>query len=180
MRPLPSTSERGTTAILLSAAAVAVAGLVLLAVMLTQPRVRTGVAGEAVRAGRLTFSVSEAAWVGHDMASMGQMPMPGMPAEDASRLHVKVLVGNASDGRVPLRAEDFRLLSASGRSWSAQRATVPASTDLSAGQSLVGDLYFEVPDGQSGFRLSLSQGRARGLLTLPLPGSMNHAERNMK
>lgn len=150
----------------------------LLSVRLGQPRVRHAAPGQTVSVGPLSLSVEDAAWVGHDMSSMGPMPMDDGPAPGTVRLRAQVLVGNRKATSVTVEARDFKVLAASGASWVPQRATLPPTTDLPPDGSILGDLYFEVPQGETGFELSLTRGRERAIVPLAVSGSVTHADQH--
>lgn len=182
---LDDASHRGATCtlVLFGAALAALAGAVLLTFMLAQPRLKTAEGREPLEVGGLILSVQAAGWVGHDMSSMSNMPMGApedMPADGHRRLHAEVLLSNDTGAPIPLSADDFRLVSEDGQ-WPPRRATLPAS-GLSVGQSVLGDLYFEVPDdtGADGghVQLTMTRGGKRALVSLPLSGPMPDHERS--
>lgn len=174
--------ERGTATILLAAFLAALAGAALLIGLAAEGRLRSAPAGETVRVGQLSLSVEEAAWIGHDMSSMGPMPMDGTPAPGKARLRARVLVGNRSAEPARLNAEAFTVVAPSGASWPAASSTMPAARDLASAAQIMGDLYFEVPAGESDFQLRLATGGERGQVALSLPGSADrgthHDERS--
>ncbi len=147
-------------------------GLVLLAVALSQPRVHSAGQGEPVVVGGLAVAVEEAAWVAHDPSGMGGMPMgaPGdAPAPGSRRLHIQVSLANAGNP-TEVVVDSFRLRAASGRSWTPQRTTMADVTAVADGGALVGDLYFEVPDGEKSLSLTMDRGRSRAVLAVPVSG----------
>ena len=164
--------------VLLGACLAAVAGAVLLITLLAQPRLRLADVGQPVTVGPLTLSVEDAGWIGHDMSSMGPMPMEGMPAPGTARMRVRLLVGNRTGTAVPLDARDFTVVAGSGESWTPLRATLPVASELPAGGSVIGDLFFEVPAREADFALSLTRRGERAQVALPVAGSDAHARRH--
>lgn len=160
------------------AALAAIAGALLLSVRLGQPRVRYGAPGQTVSVGPLSLSVQDASWVGHDMSSMGPMPMEDGPAPGNVRLRAQVLVGNRTATSVAVDARDFEVIAGSGNSWVPQRATLPPTTDLPPDGSILGDLYFEVPEGETDFELSLARGGERAIVPLAVSGSVTHDDQH--
>jgi len=160
-------ATRGMTTVTMTAAAAFAVGVVLLVVMLAQPRVELALRGTVARAGDLSLQVDTAAWVPLEMD--GGMPMGAaaadMPAPGHVRLHVEALVGNAAAGDATVDLADFRLQNAS-RSWGPLSVSRLGDTRLAAGQSLLAELYFEVPAGTSGLYLSLTHGGRRVLVDL--------------
>jgi hypothetical protein len=131
-------------------------------------------AGSPVTVSGLRLSIEDAAWVEHDMASMGPMPMPGMPAPGSDRIHVKVLLDNGGRSQLAYSVKDFRLIAGSAKSWAPLRSTMPAGTVLPAGGSMAGDLYFEVPEDETQFSLTLRHDREQAIVPLALPGATTH------
>ena len=131
---------RASAAIVVVAVLASVVGVVLAVDgMVGRPHVVT----REGRAGDLRLEVSKAAWVSHDMEPMPGMSMAGMPADGYRRLHLEVAMRNEGGTAQRFAPDQFRL-EAERQGWNLATTSFVTGA-LGPGQTMAGDLFFDLP-----------------------------------
>jgi hypothetical protein len=144
----------------------------------------------------IAMTVDQELWMSNDMTGQGplnsktsdtdgfamaQSMMPGMQSPSNDRLHIQLNLANATKDAQHYSLDGFRVVGPGGKSWpnSDSGGITPAAT-LAPGFEATVNLYFDIPDAQSGKNLTVKWSRGGKTLSFPvntsgtgLPGPMH-------
>jgi hypothetical protein len=131
----------------------------------------------------LALSVDQMLWMSNDMTGQGPLNakalkggfamaasmMPGMQSASDDRLHVELNLRNVTTDAQHYQLNGFRVVGPGGKTWnnSDSGGITPAST-LEPGFEATVNLYFDIPDAQSGKNLTVQWSRGGHTLTFPV------------
>lgn len=147
------------------------------------------------QAGGLAMSVDQMLWMSNDMTGQGPLNakaklkggftmapsmMPGMQSGSNDRLHLQLNLRNVTTDAQSYELSGFRVVGPGGQSWknSDSGGITPAAV-LEPGFEATVNLYFDIPDTQSGKNLSVQWSRGGNTVTVPVntsgtdPGPMH-------